>query len=147
MKRALFVAAYGLSAVLLAGCFPTVAVVSPGVSGNVRLNGVALEGAEVYIQDRLRATGCAATSRKATTDASGVFSIPSRRSLKWVVPGDRLVSWGVCIRSNSQWFDGYGEHPFGFPRAKVRLACDLGAPATLESSDFATIGVCREDEA
>jgi hypothetical protein len=93
--------------VALSGCLPSWPTVTPGVSGHLMLNGAPVEGVKVYVVDRLQDKSCVASKLEATTDMSGAFSIASTRAFEWNVPGDRIVSWSLCVNYKDEWIVGY----------------------------------------
>jgi hypothetical protein len=131
----------------LTGCLPTWPIVTPGVSGHLTQNGVPVAGVKIYIVDRLRNENCGASSLEATTDQGGAFAIDSTSSFEWNMPGDRLVSWSLCVNYEGEWITAHKEGHIGYPRPKVLLECDLSAPVEKRSDPVYTEGLCCERDA
>jgi hypothetical protein len=106
------------------------------------LNGAPVKGVKVYVVDRLQNKSCTSSKLEATTDLSGAFSIASTRAFEWNVPGDRLVSWSLCVNYEDEWIVGYEENHLGYPREKVQLECELSAPPGAQGDSR-----CRERDA
>jgi hypothetical protein len=116
--------------------------VTPGVSGHLRLNSAPVEGVKVYVVDRLQSKSCTASKLEATTDMRGAFSISSTRAFEWNMPGDRIVSWSLCVNYKDEWIVGYEEQHLGYPRENVQLECELSATPQSQGDN-----PCREGDA
>jgi hypothetical protein len=120
---------------VLAGCVPAMIRRSPAVSGIVRLDGMPLVAATVFVQSDANAA-CSASPLHAATDAQGGFAIPVGRSFEWYSPiqlGDRGYGWRLCFEYQGRSYLGYYETGWGTAAKKARLECELAAeaPATM----------------
>ena len=115
----------------LSGCvamlWPHTEQVVPAVTGTVLRNGEPVSGASVFIVASLRANACTTSKYKAVTDKSGHFAIGGDSDLHlFVVMGDRLDSWGICIEESGSRIPALQSHGIGYPPTAVTVVCDLG---------------------
>ena len=119
----------------LSGCafmlWPHTEQVVPAVSGTVLNAGEPVVGATVTLVPSLYRTDCKAASSKymAVTDGAGHFVIRGDRKLSlFVVMGDRLDSWGICINTSGNAIEALHARGMGFPPSSAKVVCELSRP-------------------
>ena len=145
MKRAVIPI---VAAVSLSGCFPYWAQITPQVTGTVVQNGVPVPSAQIFVIGWFLSEQCDQSPIETTSKADGRFLVDGTHKFEWLSMGDRLLSWGVCVRSNNSWYLGYMEVGMGFAPESVTLWCDLSTqPSTNRRLPPEERGVCHRVEA
>lgn len=154
-----------LVATWLSGCvilpLPEHEWLSPAVDGTVHRNGKPVAGARLYVEDRLYARDgpCAYQGKPvAQSDAKGVFHIPERQRMGYVIATAMeppLPSgWRVCIADGDRHYEGWYEEVY-MHHERFSLDCSLeSAPQTWgwpawRGGTYKVRGICRspQDEA
>jgi hypothetical protein len=119
-----------LALVVLSGCafllFPHTEQVVPSVAGTVSRDGKPVLGVHVFVLPNLRENGCITSRYSAVTDESGHFAIRGDRNVKlFVVMGDPMNSWGLCIGEPGHLVEAWHPHGIGVPPRSIEVLCDL----------------------
>jgi len=118
----------------LSGCafmfWPHWEQVVPTVSGTLLRDGKPVSGASVFLLPSLGRKGCPLSSKyAAVTDTGGHFAIRGDRDLAlFVVMGDRLDSWGICINESGNVIEALHARAMGFPPRSFEVICELNQP-------------------
>ena len=115
---------------MLSGCaffpFPHTEQVVPSVTGIVLRDGKPVSGTHVFVLPHLTRNGCEVSTYSAITDENGHFAIRGDRDLAlFVVMGDRINSWGICIGEPGQLVEAWRARGFGFPPSSTKVECEL----------------------
>jgi len=116
----------------LSGCtfmfWPHTEAVAPAVSGTVLRAGKPVTGASVILVPSFYKTDCRTASSRyaAVTDSAGHFAIRGDRELLlFVVMGDRLDSWGICVDKSGNKIETLHAAGMGFPARPAEVICEL----------------------
>jgi hypothetical protein len=116
---------------MLSGCaipWPHFEQQIPEVKGVVSKGEDAVSGARVYLLERLGHEECSKSKLFAVTDENGRFSIKGDKDLRlWLVMGDPIESWGVCIEYEDQLIVALRTGGIGVPPPSIELNCDLSS--------------------
>lgn len=132
---------------LMAGCipWPHVNQIAPAVTGVVVKNGQPVQGALVYWHPRYppNADACSASEVATKTNEEGRFQLREERDFEmFVMMGDPIMSWTICIELEGVMYTGWREFSMGYAPVKVSITCDLSAAATQSNGDS---GLCHID--
>ena len=125
--------------------WPHINQIAPSVTGTVLRNGEPVSGALVYWHPRypLRSEECSASKSPTTTDSSGGFLLRQERDFEmFIMMGDPIMSWTICIESNGTMYTGWRTFSMGYAPEKVRVICDLSGPI---EKTYGGQGICRID--
>ena len=135
-----------LVATLITGCsaffWPHRVQEVPTVFGSVLRGDIPVSGIEVFVVPYLHPDGCEETRYSDMTDDLGRFSISGERNTEWfvVVMGNRLNSWGICIKEDGEFIEGWSAGGIGYPPKEANFVCDLEVSNNEEQQYY---GICR----
>ena len=125
-----FIFRIGLIATLLnlSGCafmlWPHKEQIAPLVSGRVLRDGEPVPRVKVLLVESLHGANCATPSKYAAiTDNEGRFTVGGERRLAlFVVMGDRLDRWSICVGGVGNVVEGLWA---GYSRSALQVVCEI----------------------
>ncbi len=120
-----------LLAVGATGCFPLPHSdqVFPAARGTVKQAGQPVAGAKIFAAGTVTGVGCDGTELAGATGQDGGFTIePESRFELFMVIGDPLMKWTVCIEHEGVRYLGWTVTDLGTAPKEARLECDLDDP-------------------
>ena len=133
-------------ALCVGGCFPMphTDYLFPAIRGQVLRSGVPVAGAEIFATARPLDEVCGGAKRVGTTDEEGRFSVEPEKDFQFfMVIGDPLSSWTLCIEHAGMRYVGWADRSVGFAPESIRMECDLDDPVA-EQNDGE--GLCSWEE-
>jgi hypothetical protein len=134
---------------LASGCvpWPHRETVVPEIGGVITLNGKPAAGVQVYLHNHLRLTDpktpCSESENATITDSEGRFRFSEVDKLfMFLVVGDPIRSWGVCISHNGAAIIGWRRLVIGYGGPPVSLRCEL---TSSEAESVDGYGVCSSE--
>jgi hypothetical protein len=131
--------------VLVGGCipWPHSERAVPAISGIVTFAGVPVSGATVFVHRNLplNADSCPDSPHHVKTNEAGRFAVDSVDELHFfVVIGDPISTWAICINSGGATYVGWRNSELGYARERADLNCEL----TEATEGGRGRGVCRQ---
>jgi len=129
----------------LAGCYMTMARVSPQLQGRLLDHGRPVSSAQVYIAQSDSPGRCGDTPKDALVFLGGAFELPETRQPEWVYPDARYAAWSLCITYQGRTYVGYSMAKLDYPPPQLSLSCELSTPQQLQAEHAASVyGLCRK---
>lgn len=133
-----------LPALLLSGCYATMARVSPQIQGRLLHHGQPVSDAQVYIAREDQQGRCGEVPADARSASQGRFMLDETRQPEWVYPNPRVGSWTLCIAWQGHTYVGYSMSKLDYPPPSLSLSCDLSVPQQRQAEHVASVyGFCR----